>query len=110
MTRRTTSQAKTDDQAFPIRVKLAIPHHDKSLWWGLSTRLQIWLNEIGPLRCVKHSGGWCLKGQAMALYFRTLEDAQACIAAFPELELADGVGSKTYYSPAVGASPVKPHS
>lgn len=35
----------------------------------------------------------------MALYFRTLEDAQACLAAFPEFELADGVGEVTYYSP-----------
>lgn len=35
----------------------------------------------------------------MALYFRTIEDAEACLAAFPELELADGVGEATYYSP-----------
>ena len=38
----------------------------------------------------------------MALYFRTLEDAQACLAAFPEFELADGVDSVTYYSPGKG--------
>jgi hypothetical protein len=103
MPRRTTSQAKTDDQAFPIRVKLAIPHHDKAMWWGLSQRLEAWIKEVGPLRCVNHSGGWSVKGQAMALYFRTLEDAEACIAAFPEFELADGVGCVSYYSPAVGA-------
>ena len=102
MVKRTRPQAKTDDLAFPIRVKLAIPHHDRTLWWGLDTRLQIWLREIGPLRCVRHSGGWCVKGQAMALYFRTLDDAHACLAAFPEFELADGVDSVTYYSPARG--------
>ena len=102
MTRRTRSQAKTDDLYFPIRVKLAIPHHDKAMWWGLNQRLTMWIAELGRLRCVQHSGGWCLQGQAMALYFRTLDDAQACIAAFPELELADGVGSVTYSSPAVG--------
>lgn len=35
----------------------------------------------------------------MALYFRTLDDAQACAEAFPELELADGVGSVMSYAP-----------
>lgn len=103
MTRRTRSQAKTDDLAFPIRVKLKIPSEDRDRWWGLSQRLEVWLGELGPLRCVKHSGGWSLGGQAMALYFRTLEDAQACVAAFPELELADGVGAGVYYSPAVAS-------
>lgn len=102
MIQRTRPQAKTDDLAFPIRVKLAIPHHDRAMWWGLDTRLTIWLRELGPNRCVRHSGGWSVKGQAMALYFRTLEDAQACLAAFPEFELADGVDSVTYYAPGRG--------
>lgn len=82
-------------------MKLKIPFEDRNLWWGLSQRLELWLREIGPSRCVKHSGGWTLGGQAMALYFRTLEDAQACVAAFPELALADGVGSGVYSSLAV---------
>ncbi len=102
MTRRTTPQAKADDRAFPIRVKLAIPYDDINRWYGLSDRLTAWLKELGPLRCATHSGGWSVKGQAMALYFRTLEDAQACVDAFPEFELADGVGSVTYYAPGVG--------
>lgn len=101
MARRSTPQSTIDDQAFPIRVKLAIPHHDRALWWGLDDRLCAWIREIGPLRCVQHSGGWCAQGQAMALYFRTLADAEACLAAFPEFELADGVGSVTYSSLAV---------
>ena len=66
---------------------------------GLSQRLDIWLKELGPRRHALHSGGWSVKGQAMALYFRTLEDAQACLDAFPEFELADGVGSVVYYAP-----------
>lgn len=102
MTKRTRSQAKTDDLAFPIRVRLAIPHEDKALWWGLDRRLESWLRELGPRRCVRHAGGWCQQGQAMALYFRNLEDAEACLAAFPEFELADGVASPTYYSPMLG--------
>lgn len=92
MTRRTRPQAKTDDLAFPIRVKFAIPHHDRAMWWGVNERLTIWLREMGRERCVQHSGGWYIRGQAMALYFRTLEDAKVCVEAFPELELADGVG------------------
>ena len=99
MTKRSRPQAKTDDIHFPIRVKLAIPRHDRALWWGLDDRLRAWERELGPLRCVRHSGGWCVQGEAIALYFRTLDDAQACLAAFPELELADGVGSETYTSP-----------
>lgn len=35
----------------------------------------------------------------MALYFRTLADAQARLAVFPEFELADGMGEVTYFSP-----------
>ncbi len=98
MTRRSTPQSKIDDQAFPIRMKLAIPYHDRALWWGLDDRLSAWIREIGPLRCVQHSGGGYGQSQAMALYFRTLADAEACLAAFPEFELADGVGAATYSS------------
>ena len=68
----------------------------------MSDRLTAWIRELGPLRCVKHSGGVNLRRQAMALYFRTLEDAQACVAAFPEFELADSVGQVGYYLPGVG--------
>jgi hypothetical protein len=57
---------------------------------------------MDPLRYARHSGGWCVQGEAIALYFRALEDAQACLAAFPEFELADGVDSPTYYSPGRG--------
>lgn len=95
MARRSTPRSTIDDRAFPIRVKLAIPYHDRALWWGLDDRLRAWIREIGPLRCVQHSGGGYGPTQAIALYFRTLEDAQTCLAAFPEFELADRVGAVT---------------
>lgn len=91
MVQRTTPQFKTDDNSFPIRVKLRIPFEDRARWWELQDRLNVWLREIGPLRCVSHSA-WSARDQALALYFRTLNDAQACLAAFPEFELADGGG------------------
>jgi hypothetical protein len=103
MVRRTQSQHKTDDQAYPVRVKFVIPFHDRSRWWGLQDRLHAWLKELGPRRHAIHSGGWSMGRQAMAIYFRNLEDAQACVAAFPELELADGVGAPRCYAPAVEA-------
>lgn len=56
MVRRTASQHKTDDHAFPIRVKVLISHHDRALWWGLNDWLTIWMCETGPLRCAPHSG------------------------------------------------------
>ena len=66
MIQRTRPQAKTGDLAFPIRVKLAIPHHDRTMWWGLNDRLTVWLKEIGPLRCVQHSGGCSVRDQRTA--------------------------------------------
>ena len=38
--------------------------------------------------------------QSTAYYFRSLADAQRFLDAFPELELADGVASGFYTSPA----------
>jgi hypothetical protein len=37
----------------------------------------------------------------MVLFFRTLEDAQACLAALPEFELADRVGGYVLFGWAV---------
>ena len=99
MVRRTQSQHKSDDQAYPVRVKLVVPFEDRNRWWGLQNRLHAWLKALGPHRYAIHSGGMSQWRQAMALYFRNLEDAQACVAAFPELELADGVGVVTHYEP-----------
>lgn len=96
MVRRTRLQSKTDDLAYPIRVKFRIPRFGLG---ATSDRLSIWLrDELGKDRCAKHSAS-VLHGQGMALHFRTLEDARRCVEAFPELEIADGVALPTYYAP-----------
>ncbi|MCH2487949.1 MAG: hypothetical protein MK010_09445 [Erythrobacter sp.] len=96
MTKRTRAQQKTDDLAFPIRVKFVVPPLGLM---GLSSRMTIWLRDtLGPARYATHSA-MALGNQAIGVHFVTLEDAQAFVAAFPELEIADGTRSKTYYAP-----------
>jgi hypothetical protein len=96
MARRSTPQSKTDDLAFPVRVKIAIP----PLGLGRMTNLaDEWLKtELGPRRWALHSQQG-LGGTTAAYYFRTAEDAQRFVEAFPDLELADGVRSTWYRAP-----------
>jgi hypothetical protein len=108
MVRRSQSQFTIDDRAFPIRVKFVVPAGGMG---GLSYRIHHWLKEnVGHLAWAwgpAHSTG-C--SQATAYYFRTLADAQRLVDAFPELELADGVASPVYTSPAKTAGPDgRPH-
>ena len=86
MPRRSTPQARTDDRLFPVRVKFHVPGDGLGL---LSDRVHAWLREELPRR----EWAWHSVGGAAALYFRRIEDAQRLIAAFPEFELADGVGA-----------------
>lgn len=96
MVRRTRLQSKTDDLAYPIRVKFRVPQNGLG---AIVDRLTIWLrDELGRNRYARHSAS-VISGQGMALHFRTLEDAQRCVDAFPELEIADGVALSIYYSP-----------
>jgi hypothetical protein len=103
MVRRSESQFKIDDRAFPIRVKFVVPPGGMQ---GLSDRAQIWLRDnVGQLAWAwgpAHSMG-C--SQATAYYFRSLADAQRFVDAFPELEIADGVASPVYTSPSKSAGP-----
>ena len=98
MIQRTRPQAKTDDHAFPIRVKLAIPHHDRVMLVGPERPLGNLAARDRPATMREALGRLEREGPGDGA-LRTLEDAQACLAAFPEFELADGVGSATYYSP-----------
>lgn len=87
MPRRTAPQSKTDDLAFPVRVKIAVPP------LGLGRMLDhvfAWLKaELGAREYACHSqpGIGC---DTMAVYFRSAEAAQRFVEAFPDLELADG--------------------
>lgn len=88
MSRHTSPNKKQIDDAFPIRIKIKIP--DDGLG-NLVGEIQTWLRKnIGTERFSNQStrGVYC---HATAFYFRNLDDTQAFLAAFPALELADGL-------------------
>lgn len=96
MVRRSTAQKKIDERAFPVRIKLAVPQG------GLGNRsddLTHWLNHhVGRGQYARHgSGGTGM--DAIGIYLKDVERAQALVKAFPDLTLADGTTSVTYSSP-----------
>ena len=97
MGRRTTPQKKTDEAAVPVRVRFAIPAG------GFGLRLDDlhrWLaNEIGRGEYAVHSSP-ALAMDDIGVYLRDADCAQALVKAFPDFTLADGLGSRAYYSPA----------
>ena len=82
MVKRTHAQAITDDLAFPVRVKLAVPPH------GLGTasqRIDTWLkSELSPGRYAWHAAQ-SIGTAATAIYFRTADDAPRFVAQFSDL-------------------------
>ena len=96
MDRRSTSQKKVDDRAFPVRVLILVPERG---FENLLLDMHRWLDtEVGRGSFATHGGG-SPDADATAWYFRTVEDAQAFVATFPILELADGTELATYQSP-----------
>lgn len=99
MARRSIPTAKTDEAAFPVRVKLWVPPN--------GFRLQHWVmhdwldTHIGRADYAWHPGGQVGVRDAVSLYFRTPGDADAFLGAFPDLELADGTMLPGYTSPAL---------
>ena len=91
MSRHTSPNKRRIDDAFPIRVKIRIPPG------GLGNQLSeihSWIrNNLGPELC-QHFSTRGVHCQATAYYFRTMEDAESFLAAFPELALADGVNDQ----------------
>jgi hypothetical protein len=84
MNRRSTPSATRDDDAFPIRIKLAVPPD------GLGKDLDAmmaWLREHLTSRHAVHSAR-TIGGSAMAVYFTSLADAAAFLEAFPDMPLA----------------------
>lgn len=92
-------QAKRDELAFPVRVKIRVPNT------GLGTvldRMMDWLRANVPsldFACHSAPGLAC---STAAFYFRNLETAQAFVRAFPAAELADGIASPAYSSARLG--------
>lgn len=112
MARRSTSQFKIDDRAFPIRVKVKVPASGLA---SLQVDPHSWLKaELDHLAWALGTADSIGCGQVTAYHFRFIEDARRFLEAFPELELADGVVSPAYSSPAKSAGPsagpYEPHS
>lgn len=101
MSRRSTPQSKTDDAAFPVRVKFEIPAR------GFGLRLNDvhrWLlANFGSGEYAVHPAT-SLGGSALAIHFREVLSAQRFLTNFPKLKLADGLASSTYSSPARDAA------
>ena len=100
MSRRSSPQRITDEQAFPVRVIL------RGLPGGFAAALgpgrdpHRWMQEhIGPGEMALY--GWhtvyCPDG--FALFARSCGDAAKFLAAFPEFEIADGTVMEIYNSP-----------
>lgn len=100
MARRSTSQFKIDDLAYPIRVKFIVPSGGLQ---QLDISPQTWLEENLEHLAWAWGPAQTIGGQATAYYFRTLEDAQRFIAAFPQLEMADAIAAGLYSSPSKSA-------
>lgn len=91
MNRRSTCSAKRDDDAFPIRIKLAVPAE------GLGKRLDevnAWLRLSLPRDAYAVHSARMIGGSAMALHFMSLANATSFLAAFPDMPLATPPGSR----------------
>jgi len=87
MDRRSPPQKKLDDRAYPVRVHVRVPERG---FENLLLDMHRWLDtEVGRGNFAAHGAGTGLT-DAVAWYFRTIEEAQAFVARFPMLELADG--------------------
>ena len=96
MDRRSPPQKRTDDHAFPVRVKVLVPERG---FENLLLDMHHWLDaEVGRGNFAAHGAGAGLT-HATAWYFRTVEEAQAFVTKFPMLVLADGTELPTYQSP-----------
>lgn len=85
MTRRTAPAAKRDDDAFPIRIKFAVPPN------GLGKRLDelnAWLRFALPPGSFAIHSARAIGGSAMAVHLLAIEDACALLERFPDLRLA----------------------
>lgn len=96
MVRRSSPQKKTDEAAFPVRIRLKQPVR------GFGQRLHDvynWLNtEIGPGQYAVH-GSPMTGGDGLGIYLLDLEGARGFLQAFPDLSLADGTRLRAYSSP-----------
>ena len=97
MARRSTPRHQTDELAFPVRVKFAVPGSGiRAIHDTLGDRMRAWLaSELprAPDGAPRHAwhAARSLGTHATAIYFRSVADAQRFVEAFPEFALADAV-------------------
>ena len=91
MVRRSTPRSKTDDRAFPVRVKVRNPVSGPG--WLPMTQAEVWLREQLGAGEYAHHGQPGFDCHTMAFYFRSVEAAQRFLDAFPVFRLADGTSS-----------------
>ncbi|QGN54071.1 hypothetical protein [Novosphingobium sp. Gsoil 351] len=99
MVRRSESQFKADDRAYPIRVKFKA-HIGGTRMLGLPEYPETWLRRELPKLAWSWGPAQSVGSAATAYYFRSIDDAQRFVAAFPQLELADAIDGPVYTSPA----------
>ena len=93
MSQHSIRQAKRDDLAFPVRVKVRVP--DGGLGKLLDSMID-WLKANVPgadYACHSTPGLGC---STAAFYFRNVEIAHAFVSAVPAADLADGLASPAY--------------
>ncbi|HYN27991.1 MAG TPA: SOS response-associated peptidase, partial [Burkholderiales bacterium] len=95
-TQRTPPQSKTDDVAFPVRVRVLVPAGG---YGNLLNEMHAWLDRRIGRGEYAHHGGLTQLSDASAYYFRTVEDLARFAEAFPMLVLADDTDSPSYRSP-----------
>lgn len=93
MVRRSTPQYKTDDLAFPIRIKIAVPGMGLG---DLYNEIHDWLRgNFSRWDYAVHSVSG-IGGSAMGIYFSSFDQAQKFMIAFEGVELADGTRTQSY--------------
>jgi len=95
MTQHSIRQAKRDELAFPVRVKIRVP--DNGLGSTLD-RMMAWLRANVPAADYACHSAPGLACSTAAFYFRNVGTAEAFVSAFPDAGLADGIASPAYRS------------
>ena len=93
MSQHSIRQAKRDDLAFPVRVKIRVP--DGGLGKMLDGMID-WLKANVPAADYACHSAPGLACSTAAFYFRNVATANAFVSAFPAAELADGIISPAY--------------
>ncbi|MDO9526546.1 MAG: hypothetical protein Q7J57_13575 [Gemmobacter sp.] len=102
MSRHSVPQKKTDDIAFPVRVILHGLMGGTSSALGADRDPHAWMSQkIGPGEMALYSWHTPFCPGGVALYARSLADAAAFLAVFPEYRVADGTETAIYTSPFV---------